>query len=219
MKRAFIAAALAFGAWIGTAHAAMVVDTGEPPGLGWGGAVVDTYQFLAGRFTTTQAFKLTELSAYVGNYSCCQPMTQEMTLSIATGPMDPLGATFTRLVSGETSLTMDSGTVAWASVALDDYLLAPGTYWIIASVEPGQFAFGLGMPWGAPNPLDAPAFWGDTSLDPGNFMWRPDPEQKAHGFRVEGDRVQGVPEPGSFALVGLGLAVVLVQRRRNRPAA
>jgi len=222
MKRAFLAAALAIGAWIGTAHAATVVDTGEPPGgLGFAGTSLATYQFLAGRFTTTEAFKITELSAFVGNYSCCSsiPITQEMTLSIASGPADPLGATFTRLVSAETSLSMGSGTVDWATATVADYLLAPGMYWIIASVEPGQDSFGLAMPRGAPNPLDAFAFWGDTSLDPGNYIWRPDPNQNAHGFRIEGDLVQSVPEPGGLALFGLGLAAILMQCRRNRPVA
>lgn len=219
MKHIFLAASLSISAWIGTAHAGTVVDTGEPPGLGWGGSTLATYQFLAGRFTTTEEFKVTELSAFVGNYSCCSPIKQEMTLSIASGPLDPLGATFTRLVSEETSLTLGSATAEWASATVADYLLSPGTYWIIASVEPGQVSIGLAMPWGAPNPLDAPAFWGDTSLDPGNYMWRPNPENHAHGFRIEGDLVQSVPEPGGLALMGLGLAAILVHIRRSRPVA
>lgn len=208
-----IFAALALSACIGTASAALVVDTGQPTGDGTGPAVVlASYQHLAGRFTTTEEFNITGLSAFVSNHSV--PLEQEMTLSIASGPADPMGATFTRLASTEISITLDTRGSAWVSGAVADYTLAPGLYWIIASVDPGQVSFGLGMPWGAPDPLEAPAFWGDTALEPGNFMWRSDPEVHSLGFRIEGDRVQSVPEPAGIALVSLGLAGMLAQRRR-----
>ena len=217
MKSGFLAA-LALSACINNASAALVVDTGEPAN-DYAGVVVASYQFVAGRFTTTEAFKITGLSAYVANYSCCGVVQQEMTLSIAAGPADPMNATMTRLVSGESTFTLDSGTKAWESTAVADYLLAPGTYWIIASVDPGQDSFGLAMPFGdLPNPLETYAFHGDTSLDPGNFIWRPDPAQNKVGFRIEGDQVHGVPEPAGIALFGLGLAALLAQGRRTRRA-
>lgn len=208
-----IFAALALGASIGTASAAHVVDTGQPTGDGTGPAVVlASFQYLAGRFTTTEEFRITGLSAFVSNHS--EPLEQEMTLSIASGPLDPMGATLTRLTSAEISVTLDYTGSKWVSGSIANYTLAAGTYWIIASIEPGQVSYGLGMPWGAPNPLEAPAFWGDSYLDQGNYIWRPDPEFHSLGFRVEGDLAQSVPEPTGLALMGLGFAVILVLRRR-----
>jgi hypothetical protein len=227
--RSSVAALLAC-AGMGTAQAIPIVNTGDPvytgfsdPGTSLFGSYGAFYeqQFLAGQFTTTEEYLITGLSAFVRNYSCCSPIESVFSLSLATGPSNPVDATFTNLFLAETSFTgTGSSQAGWADAVVDNYLLAPGSYWIVASVQPGQFAVGLGMPGGSPNPMNDYAWYGSWrggwnqmedniggTLIPATF-----------GFRVEGNAT-AVPEPGTIGLLLTGLLGMLWLDRKRRLAA
>jgi len=212
-------AALLACASIGTAQAIPIVDTGTPTMVGPNDSGVSVFgpnnpfnefQYLAGRFTTTEDYYVTGLSAFVRNFVCCQEITNTFSLAIATGPAAPVDATFNYLFDVPTSITGSYEAPAWAGGAVDNYLLEAGSYWIVAFVKEGQFSAGLGMPGGAPSPLEEYAWHGSwrggwNQFDP----WIP----SSLGFRVDGT---AVPEPGTFALMLAGFLGVLTLVRRRR---
>jgi hypothetical protein len=219
-----ILAALTLMAGVSTAQAIPIVDTGPSPFVGSAHPGISLFgnsfesQFVAGRFTTTETYEITGLSAFVRGYACCGTISYSFNLGLATGPANADGATFSNLFALPTSFTSVNSSADWAGVAVDNYLLSPGTYWIVASVSSGPP--GLGMPGGVPDPLDAYAFFSSElghwqslgeSLG-GTFI------PAKFGFRIEGNPVS-VPEPGSLSVMLLGLGGVLLLGIRRRSVA
>lgn len=225
----WIAVMLLAVAAVSTAHAIPIVDTGPAsyvssshPGLSLFGNGSWGSQFIAGRFTTTEAYEITSLSAFVRGYACCGTITSSLTLGLATGPDAPDNAAFSNLLALPTSFTSVNNSAGWADVAVDNYLLTAGTYWIVASVAPGQYSAGLGMPGGAANPLDAYAAY---SSDLGSWHSLGATLGGTNipatlGFRVEGNAVAAsVPEPATMSLMLFGLGGVLLGVRRRSSVA
>lgn len=220
-----ILAAIAALAALSSAHAVPIVDTGASPFLGSGDPGISIFnehffgsQFVAGRFTTTRTYEITGLSAFVRGYACCGTITYALNLGLASGPDNADGATFTDLFTGTTSFTSVNNSADWASIAVANYLLPEGTYWIVASAPLGFMA--PGMPGGVPNPLDAYAFfsselgtWRNLGPSLGGTII-----PATFGFRIEGNPVS-VPEPATLSLMLLGLAALLLAVRRRSPLA
>jgi hypothetical protein len=199
------------------ASADMIVDTGASPntkaadpGATIGGSPFPgTLQFVAGEFTTTRAYDITSLSAFVeqyGNCSGCAPLESTFELGLATGPANPSFSAFTQLISEPVFLTLFAGTAGWATTSVPDYLLPAGTYWIVASAKSTDLTIGLGMPEGVPNPLDAYAYTVNT---PNSWQVL----QPTLGFQIEGNPVSPVPLPGGLGLLTSGLAALATLRR------
>ena len=207
---------LAFGSW-GTASAIPIVDTGPAANIGPTdpGLTLASYQFVAGRFTTTEDFAITSISAFVRNYSG-GTLTSQLNLGIAAGPDVLLHTPLTNVISLPTTVTLGGLAAGWASVSVDNFVLGAGTWWLVASVEPWHTGFSLAMPGGVANPMDAYANWRPepgawTTLGP-NLPSSTLPG--TYGFRLEGDEIN-VPEPGTLALFGMGLLTLGLSRRRR----
>jgi PEP-CTERM motif len=195
------------------ASAATIVDTGPSPNIGPAdpGLTIDAGQFLAGEFTTTQAYDITSLSAFVRQFAACacDQLTANFHLGLATGPTTASGSTFTDLFSLPVSFTAAPGAADWATASVPNYFLAAGTYWIVASATLADSPIGLGMPFGVPNPLSA---YASTTGSPNNWQ----PLNPTLGFQVEGDPVSTVPLPGTLWLLASGIGALATIRRRRR---
>jgi hypothetical protein len=216
-------AALLACAGIGTAQAIPVVDTGTPTMTNFADPAYSFYaqtdfdpshQFLASRFTITEAYAITGMSAFVRDFACCGFLPNQFSLAIATGPDTLADTALSHLFEVQTSFDSSNGASGWAGAAVDNYLLSAGTYWVVAFVAPGQVNPAMGMPGGAPNPLEV---WAWNSG--GTTGWRSASTagnaQSGLGFRIEGELVP-VPEPGTFALMLAGFLGVLTLVRRRR---
>jgi hypothetical protein len=223
-KRALVLCALVLQVGlIQAASAALIVDTGTPvlppfpSGVTIGGPAPPG-QSVAGEFTTTQAYDITGLSAFVGIFLGGEPIsvTENFHLGLAT-------ETFTTLLSlpvSFTATTRNDGIPAtgWASTSVPSYLLPAGTYWIVASATVDDFPLGLAMPGFAPNPLTHYAFMNESSNGWQNLLAPDGSSSPALGFQVEGDPVSAVPLPGALGLLLSGISALSVLRRRRTVA-
>ena len=203
------------------ASAAVIVDTGSSPYVGspYPGFSIANYQDLAAEFTTSQAYDITSLSAFMVNYACCGPITSSFHLGLAAGPTDPTDATFTDLFSLPVSVTSETGVGGWVSATVPNYMLPAGTWWIVVSTTTSDHPTGLGLPGGVPDPLPAYAYSSGLS----NIGWQPITGSlggtvvpATFGFQVEGEPTNPVPLPGTLGLLASGVGLFAAVRRRAR---
>jgi hypothetical protein len=202
------------------AHAIFIVDTGASPFLGSGdpGISVNNLQFVAGRFTTLEDFEITSLATFARGYACCGTIDHSFRIGLASGPDVPNLDNLTTFLSLPVSFTSANNSAEWVSTAVDNYLLQAGTWWIVVSSQPGDFVFGVGLPGGVPDPLDAYAYRAEDdglwrTLDPTSLGGTQIPA--TFGFRVEGNAVRGVPEPATVWLLAGGILAMRFGRRRR----
>jgi hypothetical protein len=183
------------------ASAALIVDTGQPPGSG--GAVLDPTQWLAGEFTLSQTYTVTDVLGWMHEWTA-----GDMTVAIygdGGDVPDTSSELYSQTFYADHPTTGDDAWIGAEGVSWD---LGPGTYWAAFEVRTGNTWFG--MPMSAPSPLDYYAY---TS----GGIWTNASEANL-GFRIFGDRLQPIviPAPGALLLGGFGIAVVGWLRRRKK---
>jgi len=189
-------AGLALLTLVGGASAGYIVDTGTTLGGSTWSLVSD--QWLAAEFTIAESNTITSLEGYMwGAYGAPGTLTAAI---YSDGGDLPGSLLYSRQFTAGT-------TSDWYGPAGLDWVLASGTYWAAFQVVEGDTYWGS-LPGSAVTALDNEAYyWPGFGWMAGDYL--------DLGIRIGGDSAP-VPEPGTFALLGLGMAGLAMCRRQRK---
>ncbi|MBT8101209.1 MAG: PEP-CTERM sorting domain-containing protein [Gammaproteobacteria bacterium] len=174
------------------ANAVAIVDTGATPNsasnwsLNWS-------QGIAGQFTTTEDYLVTSVEGWIQDVFTAGTLTAAIYSNNAGSPGSALYTA--EFSASQTNAWQGASDLAWDLLA--------GTYFVAFEVASGQ-SFSGTLPGSAIDPLSAYAY-----SNAGNWYG----QSLAAGFQINGELAGAVSEPGSLALLGIGL-MGLVWRRK-----
>ena len=191
-----------FFAVSGNVQASVIVDTGDPTTPGWG---LTKVQWLAGEFTTSQAYSITDISGWIRE--------DGGTITLALYG-DGSGVPGTWLHSGSFAVPYINGLTnspyGWHGLSGLDWDIPAGTYWAAFEVH-AENTYSGGMGGFPPNPLahDTWANYGEWTGIWGTHI----------GLKVQDTTGEPVtPEPATMVLFGIGSAAMAFARRKKKLA-
>lgn len=193
---------LALGVAPGVAQAALVTDTGTPSNAVGAGWAFNSGHSYAGRFSVPSDLTINSIEGYFSTDA------GEVSISLFSNSADGEGGFIPGSALRSASFATSLGEAAWHAAAGLNWAVEQGSYWVVFTSTYGSESQ-ASMPGAVASALDGYALeqggqWHDAAglgLD--------------QGLRVDASAM-AVPEPGSMALFGLGLAVVGMASRRKR---
>ena len=181
------------------AFAMPLVDTGAPPVNVISGSVLSPDQWLAGQFTLNQSAAVGSIQGWMGSDF---GTGGDATVKLYT---DSAGLPGAELFQSSFTVPANSLTTDWYGATGLNWLLGQGTYWAAFEADgTNTLAVSDGfMPDGAPAPLAAYAY--------NNGLGYVQSTDLSFGVRIE-----PVPEPSTFILLGAGLTGIGLLRKRAR---
>ena len=186
----------------GHARAALVVDTGTPTGGVVNSLLLDGSNSFAGQVNFTQAYQINSISSYLddlGNGG------GSFSVALYSDNGNKVGS---QLYNASATF----GSVGWNAASNLNWAVGSGNYWVAVEVTDGVSSFVA--------PLGAPTLLAHTAYNDGTYFANSGYKTYdglSFGLQMNTTAVAAVPEPGEWALMLSGLALlgfVVVRRKR-----
>ncbi len=193
---------------MGSAQAALIVDTGEPYNPGSGSAIVGQssgfqYQYLANSFTVNQAYRIQSITTHL---QFAAPFFNQPGSYAFAVYSDSDGLPGARLFTWTDGFVGANEPGGWRGATSLDWYIDAGRYWV-ALEGPNSALVAIASGPGVPlNGTSAYKFGGTGA-------WGLN-ASAAYSLRV--DAVSVVPEPSSLSLIMVGAIAMGFLRRRGR---
>lgn len=209
MKNVLLRLCLCIGGWFGllcSAHAGLIIDTGEPPEPGFGSAFMgsnnDNYQYVAGKINFASAYQINSIDTHL---KFSEPyFASGGAFSIVLYNDDNASGPGSLVYSASGGYMPADSQGAWYGISGLDWLVEAGSYWI--AFEAQDSSINAIMSYAAQPAATEYAyninFWGYNG-------YTTDLGGSPFSLRVDANSVSEVPEPGSLMLLLAALLTLL----------
>lgn len=209
-----LAGALAVSAAL-PAHAQSVLNTGKPTGGVVGADSIDSVDWMAESFTLTSKTTIDSIFTYVNSTAADEGLGFTVALYGSKGAAGSQVPSINFFANNQGQLAQFNATYTagggWTGQSGLNWTLDAGTYFVAIETD-GSGVQGLVLPTGGLKTLpSALAFY------TGGNGYDSDPAISTDAFGLQVNAVSAVPEPSTFAMMALPLALFgLFARRRDR---